>query len=93
MKGDIAEIKVMMMHPMENGKRKGADGKIVAPHFIQQISVEVGGKLVIQEQNGTALSLNPVFTFKVKGVKAGEKVVLKWNDSNGESRTDETTIG
>jgi len=93
MKGDIAEIRVMVMHPMENGKRKGNDGKLVAPHFMQQFSVEVGGKLVIQEENGTALSLNPVFAFKVKGAKAGEKVVMKWSDSNGESRTDEVTIG
>ncbi len=90
--GDVAEIKVMMSHPMENGMRKVAAGAAVAPHFIQNITVELAGKTVIQGQTGTSVSRNPVFGFKVKGAKAGDKVVIKWRDNKGESRSDETTV-
>ena len=92
MKGDVADIRVLISHPMENGMRKDNDGKVVPPHFIQQMSVEVGGKPVIQGQTGTAISRNPVFGFKVKGAKAGDKVVIKWRDNKGDSRSDEVAV-
>jgi sulfur-oxidizing protein SoxZ len=91
--GDVAEIKVMMAHPMENGQRKDSTGNTIPHHYIQNITVEVGGKTVIQGQTGTSISRNPVFGFKVKGAKAGDKVVIKWRDNKGDSRTDEATIG
>lgn len=92
LKGDVADIRVMMSHPMENGMRKDSSGNAIPQHFIQQISVEVGGKLVVQGQTGTSVSRNPVFGFKVKGAKAGDKVVIKWRDNKGETRSDETTV-
>jgi sulfur-oxidizing protein SoxZ len=93
MKGDIADIRVLISHPMENGQRKDNAGNLVPHHFIQQMWVEVGGKTVISGQTGTSISRNPVFGFKVKGAKAGDKVVIKWRDNKGETRTDEATIG
>ena len=92
MAGDVADIKVMMAHPMENGQRKDSAGKAIPPHFIQNITVTVAGKTVIQGQTGTSVSRNPVFGFKVKGAKAGDKVAITWHDNKGDSRTDETTI-
>ena len=93
LKGDFADIKVLMSHPMETGQRK--DPKTNQPfpaHFIQHFTVEVAGKVVVQAETGTAISTNPVFGFKVKGAKAGDKVVVKWQDNKGESRTDEATV-
>lgn len=92
MKGDIADIRVLMSHPMETGQRKDAAGAVVPAHFIQNITVEVGGKKVIDAQTGTAVSRNPVFGFKVKGAKAGDKVVVNWVDNKGDKRTDEATV-
>jgi sulfur-oxidizing protein SoxZ len=92
MKGDTAEIRVLMSHAMETGQRKDNAGNTVPAHFIQAIAVSVGGKAVIQGQTGTSISRNPVFGFKVKGVKAGDKVVINWVDNKGDKRTDEATI-
>ena len=92
MKGDTAEIRVLMSHPMETGQRKDSAGNAVPAHFIQSITVDVGGKRIVQGQTGPAISRNPVFGFKVKGVKAGDKVVINWVDNKGDKRTDETTI-
>jgi len=92
LKGDVAEIRVLMSHPMENGQRKDSAGNTIPHHFIQQIWVTVAGKAVIRGQTGIAVSRNPVFGFKVKGVKAGDEVVIKWRDNKGETREDKTTV-
>ena len=92
MQGDTADIRVLMSHPMETGQRKDPAGKLVPAHHIQGITATVAGKLVLDGQIGTAVSRNPVFGFRVKGVKAGDKVVITWVDNKGDKRTDEATI-
>jgi sulfur-oxidizing protein SoxZ len=92
MKGDAAEVRVLMSHPMETGQRKDGDGKTVPAHFIQTITVTLNGKPVVSGSTGTSVSRNPVFGFRVKGAKAGDKVAVSWKDNKGDSRTDETTV-
>jgi sulfur-oxidizing protein SoxZ len=93
MQGDTADIRVLMSHAMETGQRKDPQGKTVPAHHIQSMTATVGGKLVLDGQIGAAISRNPVFGFKVKGAKAGDKVVITWVDNKGDKRTDEATIG
>ncbi|MDZ4251997.1 MAG: thiosulfate oxidation carrier complex protein SoxZ [Sulfuritalea sp.] len=92
MKGDVAEVRILMGHAMETGQRKDAAGKPIPAHFIQSMTVEVGGKKVVDGQIGTSVSRNPVFGFKVKGAKSGDKVVVNWVDNKGDKRTDESAI-
>ncbi|MDP1609457.1 MAG: thiosulfate oxidation carrier complex protein SoxZ [Sulfuritalea sp.] len=92
MKGDFAEVRILMGHAMETGQRKDAAGKAIPAHFIQSMTVEVGGKKVVDGQIGTSISRNPVFGFKVKGAKAGDKVVVNWVDNKGDKRTDEAAV-
>ena len=92
MKGDICDVKVLMSHPMETGQRKESDGKVVPAHFIQTISLTLNGKPVISGSTGTSVSRNPVFGFKLKGAKAGDKVAVSWVDSKGDHRSDEATV-
>jgi sulfur-oxidizing protein SoxZ len=60
-KGDFAEIRVLMSHPMETGQRKDGAGNTIPAHFIQAITIDHNGKRVIQGQTGTSVSRNPVF--------------------------------
>ena len=92
LKGDVAEIRVLMSHPMESGQRKDAAGNLVPAHFIQSMTVEVGGKKIVDGQLGGSVSRSPVFGFKMKGAKLGDKVVINWVDSKGDKRTDEAAI-
>jgi len=43
-KGDVAEIRILMGHAMETGQRKDAAGATVPAHFIQSMTVDVAGK-------------------------------------------------
>lgn len=92
LKGDTADIKVLMAHPMEAGQRKDSKGTPVPVHYIESFTVEVGGKVVMDSQVGPAISTNPVFGFKVKGAKVGDKVVATWKDNLGETRKDEAAV-
>jgi len=92
LQGDVADVRVLMAHPMETGQRKDAAGKIVPLHFIQSITAQLNGKTVFAADVSQAVSRNPVFAFKVKGAKAGDKIVITWTDNKGEKRTDETVV-
>lgn len=90
--GDLADVRVLMVHPMETGLRKDADGKLVPVHFIQEVSVLLNGRLVLEGQISQAVSRNPVFAFRLKGVKAGDKLEIAWLDNKGERSKSETAI-
>jgi sulfur-oxidizing protein SoxZ len=92
LQGDVADVRVLMAHPMETGQRKDAAGKIVPLHFIQTITAQLNGKTVFSADVSQAVSRNPVFAFKVKGAKAGDRLSVTWQDNMGEKRTDEVVI-
>jgi sulfur-oxidizing protein SoxZ len=93
LQGDLADVRVLMAHPMETGLRKDASGKLVPAHYIQTIAAQLNGKTVFSADISQAISRNPVFAFKVKGAKAGDRLTVTWQDNAGEKRTDEVTIG
>jgi sulfur-oxidizing protein SoxZ len=86
------DVRVLMSHPMETGQRKGPDGKIVPMHFIQNVTVKVNGKTVIEGQTSQAVSRNPVFTFRVKGGAKGDRIEVSWLDNHGETNKTETAV-
>lgn len=92
LKGDVTEIRILMSHSMETGQRKDAAGNTVPAHFIQSMTVAVGGKVIVDGQIGTSVAKNPVFGFKMKGANKGDKVVVNWVDNKGDKRTDEVAV-
>lgn len=93
LQGDITEIKILMQHPMETGQRKDpADGKTIAAHFIQTFSVSANGKPLIEGQLNTSISRNPLFSFRTRGLKAGDKIVVNWVDTRADRRSDEAVV-
>ncbi|HUX91929.1 MAG TPA: thiosulfate oxidation carrier complex protein SoxZ [Gallionellaceae bacterium] len=82
--GDVAEVKVLMSHPMESGLRKDAKtDKMIPAHYINMVVATLNGKDVIESQWGSAISKNPFLGFKVKGVKAGDKIAVHAVDNMG----------
>ena len=92
LKGDIADVRVLMNHPMETGQRKDGSGNLIPLHFIQEIAVKLNGKTVIDAQISQAVSRNPVFSFRVRGAKAGDKLEISWLDNRGERNSTETSL-
>jgi sulfur-oxidizing protein SoxZ len=92
LKGDLADVRVLMVHPMETGQRKDTAGNLVPAHFIQEVQVRVNGKLALEGQISQGVSRNPVFSFRLKGVKAGDKLEIAWLDNRGERSQAETAV-
>ncbi|MBS1145603.1 MAG: sulfur compound chelating protein SoxZ [Proteobacteria bacterium] len=90
--GDVTDIRVLMQHPMETGQRKDDKGQTFPMHFIQTFTVSLNGKPLIDGQLNTSISKNPLFTFKARGIKAGDKLSVAWVDNMGERRQDEITV-
>jgi len=92
MQGEIAEIKVLIIHPMETGQRKDAEGELIPVHFIKQVTATLNGKVVLDAQWSQGIAKNPFLGFKIRGAKAGDKVSVSWSDNKGEANSIDTTI-
>jgi sulfur-oxidizing protein SoxZ len=94
MAGDVADVKVLMNHPMETGQRKDAKtGQLIPAHYITDVTASVNGIKVLTGGLSGGVSKNPYLGFKVKGATAGEKVVVTWADNKGDKNSAEATIG
>jgi sulfur-oxidizing protein SoxZ len=91
-KDGVTEVRVLMSHPMETGLRKDASGAVIPAKFITDLEATHNGKTVLKGLLSGAVSQNPFLSFKFKGGAKGEKVVVKWVDNKGDTRTDEATI-
>ena len=88
----FTDVRVLMTHPMETGQRKDSEGKLVPVHFIQNLTVKVNGKPVLEAQTSQAVSRNPVFSFRLKGGAKGDKIEVSWVDNKGETNKTETAV-
>ena len=91
-KDGLTDVRVLMSHPMETGLRKDTAGKIIPALYINDVKATSSGKTVLTAKWGQAISQNPYLQFRFRGAKAGDKVVVTWTDSAGDTRTDEVAI-
>jgi sulfur-oxidizing protein SoxZ len=92
LKGDVADVRILMLHPMETGQRKDSKGQLVPQHFIKNVVVTHNGKVVLDAQWSQAVSRNPFLGVRVKGAKAGDKIGVTWIDNKGDKRSDEVAV-
>lgn len=93
LKGNTAEVKVLMFHPMETGLRKDKKtGAIIPADFIQEVDVGHNGKQVMTVMMGIAVSKNPFLSFRVRNAQAGDTIKVSWVDNNGETDAVESKV-
>ena len=85
--GSNTDVRVLMTHPMATEQQTKGQ-----PHFIQNITVKVNGKPVIEAEVSQAISRNPVFTFRLKGGAKGDKIEVSWLDNKGDTNKTETAV-
>lgn len=81
-KGEVIEIKTLISHNMESGRRKGKDGKLIPRSIINKFSVSFNGKPVFDADWAPAISANPYMSFFAKVDESGE-FEFKWVDDDG----------
>lgn len=90
-KGEFAEVKALITHPMENGFRKDQEtGNLVPAHFIREIECQHNGQVVVTAVWGSGVSKNPYLAFQIKGANTGDSITLQWKDNK--DQTDKVTV-
>jgi sulfur-oxidizing protein SoxY len=92
LQGSAVEVKVLVSHEMESGQRKDASGALIPAHFVRTVTAERNGRTVLAAQWGTSVSRNPYLVFRLAGGAAGDRVRIRWVDSEGDTRTDEAAV-
>jgi sulfur-oxidizing protein SoxZ len=92
LQGDVADVRILMRHPMETGQRKDSKGETVPLHFIQNVLVTHNGKAVLDAQWSQAISRDPFLGLRIRGAKAGDKIAVMWTDNKGDKRADEAAV-
>ena len=92
-KGDETEILVLAQHPMETGQRTDKKTKKKIPaHYIETMNFTLNGKTIADVSMSGGVSKNPLVGIRVKGAKAGDKIVVAWKDNKGETGGAESTV-
>ncbi len=92
LQGDIALVRILMQHPMESGQARDETGKMIPAHFIQHFTVQLNGQRLVDGQLNTSIATNPLFTFKTRNIKAGDRLAVRWTDNMGKERRDEIDV-
>jgi len=92
-KEGITEVKALIKHPMESGGRTDLEtGKEVPAHFIEEVTCEHNGIIVMSADWGGGISKNPYLSFRFKGAAKGEKVKMTWKDNQDKTDSREVKI-
>ena len=89
--GQAALIKALLSHPMQNGFNKTASGEFIPPHYITEVTLRINGDTVASIQTGSGIAADPLFGWRIAGVKPGDRVQVSWHDNQGNERSKETT--
>ena len=81
--GEPFEVRVLILHPMENGFRHDAAGRVIPMHIVSRVACNYGGREVFSVDVGTGVSANPYLVFFVRAGKSGE-LKVEWVDDTGE---------
>ena len=90
-KGEVVEVKTLITHPMENGQRKDADGKIIPRLLVNSLAVTYNDKPVMNVRLEPAIAANPYLAFFVKVEESGT-LKFTWTDDNKQSWTAESKV-
>ncbi|MCQ8118467.1 thiosulfate oxidation carrier complex protein SoxZ [Methylomonas rosea] len=75
------EVKLLISHPMENGRNRDANGELIPAHFIEQLLVKLNDQLILTVNLAGSISKNPFFTFRLRAGNSGDRLSAEWTDN------------
>jgi sulfur-oxidizing protein SoxZ len=90
-RGEIIQIKTLVVHLMESGQRRDKDGKLIPRMIINKFICTFNGKPVFSCGLESAVAANPYLQFSAKVDESGT-FKFDWIDDDGNTITAEETI-
>ena len=81
-RGDVVEIKVLIMHPMETGFRPGPNGRIIPRNIIERFTATWNGTEIFAMDMSPAIAANPFVSFFAEARESGT-LILRWTGDEG----------
>ena len=86
LRNGLTTVRAIIRHPMHTGYEFDKEtGKLIPAHFIENVTVHHGDRMVLQCDWGRAVSANPYLSFSFTGAHAGDKLRISWTDNLGSS--------
>ncbi len=94
MKNGVADVKILIRHPMETGRRKDPVTGIPVPRqFIREVRCEHNGEEVLTCHWSWGVARNPYLRFQIPGAHPGDQIKIHWTDDEGVNDGIETRVG
>jgi sulfur-oxidizing protein SoxZ len=79
---DATEIRLLITHPMENGRnRDPVSGALIPAHFIQELNIQLNDAPLVAIDMAGSIAKNPYFSFRLKNPPAGARLKVAWLDN------------
>lgn len=85
-RGEIVEVRAIVLHPMESGFRPDNTGKPIPRHIVERFTCAYAGREVFRARLYPAVSTNPYFQFYLVATESAD-LVFTWIDDRGEMAT------
>ena len=93
MKDGMAEVKLLLLHPMETGNRTDPTTGLKVPrHFIRNLVCEHNGNGVLGAEWSWGIARNPYLSFRIREARAGDRLRIHWSDDRGKDDAIETVV-
>jgi sulfur-oxidizing protein SoxZ len=87
------QIRTLITHPMETGRNRDPEtNRPIPAHYIQELTVSVNGRVIVNGALGASISKDPYFAFMLKGGNAGDKISIGWRDNLGNTDHEEHIV-
>ena len=81
-KGEVIELKALIMHPMETGFRPGTNGQLIPRNIIERFAASWNGSEIFSMDFSPAIAANPFVSFFAVANESG-KITFRWTGDEG----------
>ena len=81
-RGEVVELKALILHPMETGFRPGTNGSIIPRNIIERFVATWNGTEIFRMEFSPAIAANPFVSFFAVAQESGT-LVFRWTGDEG----------
>jgi sulfur-oxidizing protein SoxZ len=85
-RGEAFAVRLILQHPMENGLRRGDDGRLVPYGVVERLVVRYNGAEAFSADMTPGIAANPYLSFLLTADASGD-VSVEWATTQGEKGT------
>ena len=90
-KGEVIELKALILHPMETGFRPGTNGTIIPRNIIEYFSARWNGEEIFRMDFSPAIAANPFVSFFTVARESG-RIDFLWTGDQDFRVAEQVTI-